>query len=334
MKIYACLRPLLFKLDPERAHQFALRTLAFAYRLGLINPLKQQTAPTTLMGLSFPNKIGLSAGFDRNGEYIKELAALGFGFIEIGTIVPKPQTGNKPPRIFRLVREQALINRVGFASKGLDYVVKQLEKTHYTGILGINIGKNKDTPNEKAIDDYLTCFQALWKFASYITLNLSSPNTAGLRDLLKKETLIPLLRSLKQAQHTVFIKEKKYVPLVIKLSPDLAMEDQQLLASILVEEKIDGIISANTTILRDDIADSAYANEVGGLSGQPLLSRNLRMIANLRKVIGPDIPIIASGGIMNEQDARNALLAGANLLQVYTGLIYQGPGLISCLTQL
>lgn len=329
MTLYSWLQPLLFKLEPERAHHLALQSAKFAYKLGLSRFYsKPRAQPQTLMGLTFPNRIGLSAGFDRNAEYIDALAALGFGFIEVGTIVPKPQHGNPKPRIFRLVKEAALLNRVGFASKGLDYALNQLKQAEYKGILGINIGKNKDTPNEKAINDYLLCFRSLWPFASYITINISSPNTQGLRDLLKKEALLPLLRALKEEQSAIHSREKKYVPLLVKISPDLSPSQLEDLATSLLQEKIDGVISANTTVHRDAILNSVYAKENGGLSGRPLSIRNADLIARLRYLLGPLVPIIASGGIMDETDAARALEAGANLLQLYTGLIYAGPGLI------
>lgn len=326
---YPVIRQCLFQIDPEKAHRLTLKSLQLAYRVGLASLFaKKYSAPRSVMGLEFPNPIGLSAGFDRNAEYIDALATLGFGFIEIGTVMPKPQIGNPQPRVFRLVKQEALINRMGFANKGLEYVLTQLERTKYRGILGINIGKHKDTPNERALDDYLLLFRALWKFASYITINISSPNTAGLRDLLHPNSLTALLQPLKQEQRIIAEKEKKYVPLVIKISPDLEEKDLMDVANVLLKLQIDGVIASNTTLSREGVIESPYAKEMGGLSGRPLQPRNLQVIKQLSELLGGNIPLIASGGIMDEEAAKQAMNAGASLLQVYTGLIYQGPGII------
>ena len=290
--------------------------------------------PRTIMGLTFPNPVGLAAGLDKNGDYIDALGALGFGFIEIGTVTPKPQIGNPKPRLFRLTEQEAIINRMGFNNKGIEHVVSRLEKTKYKGILGINIGKNKDTPLEKAIDDYLTGFRAFWKFASYITINISSPNTPGLRDLQQDDLLKSLLCVLKQEQQSVLLNHKKYVPLVVKIAPDISEEELHSIAAVLLKEKVDGVIATNTTIQREGVENSPYAKEAGGLSGKPLLTRSTQVISHLNAVLQDQIPIIASGGVMDEQAAQQKYAAGAKLLQVYSGFIYSGPGIVKRLASI
>ncbi|VVC74794.1 Dihydroorotate dehydrogenase (quinone) [Aquicella siphonis] len=328
--MYSILKKIFFALDPETAHYAALKSLDLAKRSGLSRCLKNQPLrPVTVMGLSFPNRIGLAAGFDKNGDYIDALAELGFGFIEIGTVTPRPQPGNPKPRLFRLAEQQGIINRMGFNNKGYDYVVKRLEKTDYRGILGINIGKNKDTPLENAIDDYLLGFRTFWKYASYITINVSSPNTPGLRDLQHSDFLARLLCVLKQEQHAVFLNEKKHVPLVLKISPDLTDNELADIAEIAIREKIEGIISTNTTIHREGVENSPYAHEPGGLSGLPLFKRSTLLTSRLHKFVQDRIPIIASGGVMDTRTGKEKLNAGAQLLQVYSGFIYSGPDIIS-----
>jgi len=279
------------------------------------------------MGLSFPHPIGLAAGLDKNADYIDALATLGFSFIEIGTVTPKPQIGHSRPRLFRLPKQDAIINRMGFNNKGIDYVIRQLEKTSYRGILGINIGKNKDTPVEQAVDDYLLGFRRLWKYASYITLNISSPNTPGLRDLQQVDRLITLLTALKKEQH-IIAKSHRYIPLVVKISPDLSNIELRDLANILLQQQIDGVIATNTTIHREDIKNSPFAKEVGGLSGRPLQARSTQVIKQLHQLLQDKIPIIASGGVIDATAVQEKLNAGASLVQVYTGFIYQGPKII------
>src|SRR3990167_6911537 len=284
--MYTLIRQLLFKLDPEQSHHLALKALKIAQQLGLLNLFyKRIDAPRTVMGLTFPNPVGLAAGLDKNADYVDALAALGFGFIEIGTVTPQPQVGNPKPRLFRLVKEEAIINRMGFNSKGVDYVKKQLEKIKYRGILGVNIGKNKDTPLDKAVDDYLIGFRALWKYASYITINISSPNTAGLRDLQQQAALTSLLETLKQEQKIIAKRDKKYVPLVVKISPDLSHDELSDIANVLLQQQIDGVIATNTTITRDGVEHSIYAKETGGLSGAPLRKRNTDIIKQLHTLL-------------------------------------------------
>ena len=329
--MYRFLKKILFCLNPETSHHFSMNALQFMYKTKLsklfFSPLAEN--PITLMGLTFPNRIGLAAGLDKNGDYIDALASLGFGYIEIGTITPKPQSGNPKPRLFRLVKEQAIINRMGFNNKGIDYAISQLEKTKYRGILGINIGKNKDTPLENAIDDYLAGFRAFWKYASYITINISSPNTEGLRSLQQQDALTNLLRILKQEQQSVFVNHKKYVPLVVKISPDLTSEELHDVASVLINEKIDGVIATNTSLGREGVENSPYKNEAGGLSGKPLLQRANHITSQLHLLLQDKIPIIAVGGVMDAPSAKEKFANGAQLIQVYTGFIYQGPGLIN-----
>jgi dihydroorotate dehydrogenase len=321
--MYSILKKILFCLDPETAHKVSLESLKLLANLGFISPSKA-TKPVELMGLKFPNPIGLAAGLDKNGDYIEALAALGFGFIEIGTVTPKPQSGNPKPRLFRLVEEEALINRLGFNNKGLDYVVNRLKKTKYKGILGVNIGKNRDTPIENAQDDYILGFRAVAPFASYVTVNISSPNTAGLRDLQQSDLLSILLKKLKQEQSL----QKKYVPLVVKIAPDLLPDDVKNIADILLHEKIDGVIATNTTVSREGVESSSLAKETGGLSGKPLTHNATQIIKNLALALNNKIPIIGCGGISSAKDGGDKISAGASLVQVYTGLIYQGPKLI------
>lgn len=280
------------------------------------------------MGLQFKNPIGLAAGLDKNGDYIDALAALGFGFIEIGTLTPKPQSGNDKPRLFRLIKEKAIINRMGFNNKGIYYAKKKLAQLNYQGVLGINLGKNKDTPNENAADDYLQGMRELWQYASYFTINISSPNTQGLRELQEKKHLQHLLQQLKNEQQKIFATEKKYVPLVVKISPDLSDAAILELAQVLLEEKIDGVIATNTTLAREKISHTKLADQAGGLSGAPLSERNTAIIKVLANFLKGRIPIIASGGVMDAKSYQEKIAAGASLVQVYTGLIYEGPQLV------
>jgi dihydroorotate dehydrogenase len=327
--MYSLIKPLLFCLNPERAHAVTLKALQFADGLGLTKffPVAPEN-PCRLFGLDFPNRIGLAAGMDKNGEYVDALAALGFGFIEVGTVTPKPQAGNAKPRLFRLVKEEAIINRLGFNNKGMEYMAAQLAKCRYRGVLGINIGKNRDTPNEDAISDYLLCFRRLWPYAGYITVNVSSPNTAGLRDLQNNEALNDLLSALKNEQRTIATAHQKYVPLLVKISPDLSPDELEDVASILLKQQMDGVIATNTTLRRDGVQGSIYVNEAGGVSGRPLTSLNTDTIQQLSKFLQNKIPIIAVGGVMDKASAQEKISAGASLLQVYTGLIYRGPHLI------
>lgn len=326
--MYHLIKKYLFKLDPEFSHRLTLNILKGAAKINLLSFFSENMLiPYECMGLHFKNRVGLAAGFDKNGEYIDVFDQLGFGFIEIGTVTKKPQVGNPKPRLFRLEKEEALINRLGFNNKGIDYLLEQVKKTNYQGVLGINIGKNRDTPLEKALEDYLFLFQKAAPYASYITVNISSPNTENLRNLQHGTLLKNLLSTLKSAQ----AEQKKYVPLVVKISPDLTVDELQNMAEIFLEEKIDGVIATNTTIDRPEID---FNNEKGGLSGKPLLSLSTKVLKELHALIGKEIPIIGCGGILNIDDAKQKITAGASLLQIYTGLIYKGPSLIKNINQI
>jgi dihydroorotate dehydrogenase len=327
---YSIVKKLLFCLDPEKSHYFTLKTLKLLHKLKLTSFLFQTPfSPREVMGLHFPNPVGLAAGLDKNGEYIDALASLGFGFIEVGTITPRPQPGNLKPRLFRLVKQEAIINRLGFNNKGVDYLIEQLKQTKYKGILGINIGKNRDTAIENAINDYLYVFRRVINFASYITINISSPNTENLRQLQHGELLQNLLRTLKAEQMLYFENHKKYVPLVVKISPDLTSEELFQMCKIFLTEKIDGIIATNTTIGRVGVESSPLAAELGGLSGKPLKFLATEIVKQLHTLVEDQIPIISCGGIFSAEDAQEKITAGAKLVQIYTGFIYQGPKLVN-----
>jgi dihydroorotate dehydrogenase len=322
-------RKLLFSLSPELAHSVTLKGLRCANYFNIVKDFTPTiSAPCTVMGLKFLNPVGLAAGLDKNGDYIAALAALGFGFIEVGTITRKPQVGNPKPRLFRLEKQQALINRMGFNNKGIEHLIKRLKKTKYKGVLGINIGKNKDTPIETAVEDYLYLYKRVAPYASYVTINISSPNTENLRDLQHGELLQTLLRTLKKQQMTILEVEKKYVPLVVKIAPDLVQPELEMIADIFLTEKVDGVIATNTTLNRENIPDALLASEVGGLSGKPLRERSTEIIRHMTILLKNRIPIIGCGGIFSAEDAQEKINAGAKLVQLYTGLIYQGPGLI------
>lgn len=326
---YQMIKKILFKFNPEAVHTFALTALKVCSSLRLtkifIHPIEDVCE---IMGIKFFNRVGLAAGLDKNGDYIDALGDLGFGFLEVGTITRKPQTGNPLPRLFRVPEHKALINRMGFNNKGVDYLVERLKKMKYRGVLGINIGKNRDTPIEQAVNDYVYLFQCVVPYASYITVNVSSPNTEGLRNLQHGELLTNLLGALKQEQKIYLDNQKKYVPLVVKIAPDLTDSELEQTAQILLAEKIDGVIATNTTLSRKGVESSALAKEAGGLSGKPLAERSTNTIKKLKGLLGSQIPIIGCGGIMSGKDARDKLKAGAELIQLYTGLIYEGPGLI------
>lgn len=315
--MYNLIRSLLFMLDPETSHDVALKGIQALYHLGIKTKIEK---PCKVMGLDFINPVGLAAGLDKNADYIDALAALGFGFIEVGTLTPRPQSGNPKPRLFRLIEQEAIINRMGFNNKGIDYAVTRFQKMRYRGILGVNIGKNKDTPNEKAIDDYIYGFRKAAPYASYVTINISSPNTEGLRQLQHGDLLSHLLNAMKQEQAAFH----KYVPLVVKIAPDLSKEELEQTAAIISHHRIDGVIATNTTLSREGVS----SNEAGGLSGRPLLQRSNEITRDLYHQLPKDIPIIAAGGIMSAEAARQKFAAGAQLVQIYSGLIYKGPKLI------
>jgi len=326
--LYTILRPLLFKLDPESAHRVTFNGIELARKVGLLKTVSIPCQPRNVMGLSFPNPVGLAAGLDKNGEHLDALAALGFGFIEIGTVTPRPQPGNPAPRIFRIPEAHAIINRLGFNNHGVDQLVENVKRSAYQGILGINIGKNFDTPLEKAVDDYLIGLQKVYRYASYVTVNISSPNTQNLRQLQAADALDQLLGRLKSEQAKLAQVHGKYVPMVVKIAPDLDETQIQAIAALLIKHRIDGVIATNTTITRTGIEHLPAAQENGGLSGAPLTQRATVVIRQLQHVLQGAIPIIGVGGIMSADDAQDKLTAGANLIQLYTGLIYRGPDLV------
>jgi dihydroorotate dehydrogenase len=332
MNIYPLIRPLLFSLDAETAHSVTLKLLNISYSCGLnkiIAPSITNNKPVEIMGLSFKNSVGLAAGLDKNGDYIDALASLGFGFIEIGTVTPRPQAGNAKPRLFRLPEHGAIINRMGFNNKGIDHLLAQVAKSKYKGILGINIGKNADTPIENAVDDYLIGLRKAYTAASYITINISSPNTKNLRQLQQGDELRHLISTLKAEQLKLQAHYNKYTPLVLKIAPDLTAEEINTIAQLLLEFEIDGVIATNTTLSRDAIAGHKLADEAGGLSGLPLKDKSTEVVRLLAQVLNKKIPIIAAGGIFSAQDAQEKINAGASLVQIYSGFIYQGSQLIS-----
>ncbi len=324
--LYSLIRKILFCFDPETSHELTLNLLYYLEKFKLTGLLQDKIEnPKTVMGIQFPNPIGLAAGLDKNGDYIDALATLGFGFLEIGSITPRPQPGNPKPRLFRLVKESAIINRMGFNNKGVDYLVERLKQTKYKGVLGINMGKNRDTSLENALDDYLIVMKRVLPYASYITINVSSPNTKGLRDLQHGDYLRTLLRELKKEQAAY---DKKYVPLLIKVSPDLTFDEVSQMAEIFLEEKIDGVIATNTTISRNEVEHSPFAVETGGLSGKPLLLQSTLVLQQFHQLLQNKIPLIGCGGISSVDDGKAKIDAGASLLQLYTGFIYQGPSLV------
>jgi dihydroorotate dehydrogenase len=332
MNIYPLIRPLLFSLDAETAHSVTLKLLNISYTCGLnklIAPSITNNKPVDIMGLNFKNSVGLAAGLDKNGDYIDALASLGFGFIEIGTVTPRPQAGNAKPRLFRLPEHGAIINRMGFNNKGIDHLLAQVAKSSYKGILGINIGKNADTPIENAVDDYLIGLRKAYSVASYITINISSPNTKNLRQLQQGDELRHLISSLKAEQLKLQAHYNKYTPLVLKIAPDLNENEINTIAQLLVEFEIDGVIATNTTLSREAIASHSLAQEAGGLSGLPLKDKSTEVVRLLAQTLNKKIPIIAAGGIFSAQDAQEKINVGASLVQIYSGFIYHGSQLIS-----
>ena len=329
--IYPFFRPLLFALDPETAHDMAFASLDVAARLGIVRALAPRPlpSPVTAMGLQFPNRVGLAAGLDKNAAHIDGLAALGFGFIECGTVTPRPQPGNPTPRLFRLPDAGALINRLGFNNDGVDRFLANASRASWRGILGLNIGKNFDTPNARAAGDYVTCLRAVYARASYVTVNISSPNTKGLRDLQSDEALAALLGALKAEQKALADRHGKYTPIAVKIAPDLTASAIAGIARLLVRHSVDGVIATNTTIERDGVAGLPHAGESGGLSGRPLRARATAVVAKLAKALDGALPIIGVGGILSGADAKEKIDAGATLVQIYTGLIYRGPDLVA-----
>ena len=336
--IYPYLRKLLFRLPAEQSHDLALKALKKAPTPLLRRMTRESNKsvitdqPRTVMGIDFPNAVGLAAGLDKNADYFSELSQFGFGFVEVGTVTPKPQPGNDKPRMFRLESDAAVINRMGFNNRGSAYLADQVRTTEYNGILGINIGKNKDTPMERAHEDYQLCMQRVYAMADYITVNISSPNTPGLRDLQVGDATRKLLQEVKQTQQVLTDKHGRYVPLAVKVAPDMADEDLTEFCDTARQLRIDAIIAGNTTLSRPKLK-SAHADETGGLSGKPLTIRARHTIAQLAQRLQKEVPVIGCGGIFSGEDAIAHLEAGASLLQIYTGFIYQGPALVSEIRQ-
>jgi dihydroorotate dehydrogenase len=329
MNVYPLLKPLLFKLDAEQAHDLTLKSLKRAEQFGLLNLTRRlPDQPKQVMGLSFPNPVGLAAGLDKNAMVIDGMAALGFGFLEVGTVTPRSQPGNPKPRLFRLPEAEAIINRFGFNNLGVDNLIQNVKAAKFKGILGINIGKNFDTPNENAAEDYLTCMRKVYTHASYITVNISSPNTKNLRALQEKDALSSLLARLKSEQNILSQVHGKYVPIALKIAPDLTAEQVEEIAGLLMQHRIDGVIATNTTLARDAVAGLPNAEEAGGLSGAPVKDGSTRVIRTLAASLQNSLPIIGVGGILNGEDAKEKIAAGASLVQLYSGLIYKGPQLI------
>lgn len=328
--MYALARPFLFCLNAERAHDLGLASIEAAYRTGL-NPLlaaKTAPLPTRVFDIDFTNPVGLAAGLDKNGAHIDALAALGFGFIEVGTTTPRAQAGNPKPRMWRLSDHLGVINRLGFNNTGVDALVRNAERARFSGVLGINIGKNKDTPNERAVDDYLHCLERVYARASYVTVNISSPNTQGLRDLQDEETLKRFVGVLRGAQEKLAVKHGTHKPMLLKIAPDLSEAELDGITAVLLAAKIDGLICTNTTIDRSAVTGARHAEEAGGLSGKPLFQKATSILRGMAQRLGGKIPLIGVGGILSGADAAEKIAAGASLVQFYSGMVYRGPGLI------
>lgn len=322
--IYRLLRPFIFLIDPEKAHKLTQRLLR---RFGR-KCAAPVTHPLKLLGLEFPNRIGLAAGWDKDGECIDQLFGLGFGFVEVGTVTPRPQEGNPKPRLFRLPSAEAVINRMGFNNKGVDYLVERLKARTVPGIIGVNIGKNKDTPNHVAHHDYVTCLEKVYAHADYITINISSPNTPGLRDLHAEDSLDLLLGEIDNQREVLRQQQRKSVPILVKLSPDYPHKELEVFLKIVEKHHIDGIIATNTSVSREAVSRLPHGDESGGLSGAPIGKRATDTVREIKKIVGDRLPVIGVGGINSRADALAKLCAGADLVQLYTGLVYQGPGLI------
>jgi dihydroorotate dehydrogenase len=333
--LYPLLRPLLFALDPETAHDLALAGLDAAGATGIAQLVAPRVpgSPVEAMGLRFPNRLGLAAGLDKNAAHIDGLASLGFGFIECGTVTPRPQPGNPRPRLFRLPEAEALINRLGFNNDGVERFLDNVKRARFGpasgGVLGLNIGKNFDTPNERAEEDYVACLRAVYAHASYVTVNVSSPNTEGLRELQRASALDALLMRLKKEQAKLADEHGKYTPIAVKIAPDLTPEEIGSVARTLVAHRVDAAIATNTTVDRTVVSGLRHADESGGLSGRPLHDRAIEALRKLAAALDGALPIIGVGGIMSGADARERIAAGATLVQIYTGLIYKGPELVT-----
>lgn len=327
---YPFFRDLLFLLPPETSHNLSLGGISLAEKLKLTAMFLSEvpSAPVNVMGIDFPNPVGLAAGLDKNGDHIAGLGALGFGFIEVGTVTPRPQPGNPKPRLFRIPERQAIINRMGFNNKGVDYLVERVRATSYSGVIGINIGKNFDTPVEQALDDYIISMKKSYQHADYITVNISSPNTPGLRNLQFGDSLKELLSGLKEQQRLLAEQYKDYKPIAVKIAPDMDADEVKMVASALVAFELDAVIATNTTLARDAVKGLKHAEEAGGLSGAPVTDASTKIVEQLAAEVSDKMPIIAAGGIMDAASAKAKFKAGAKLVQLYTGFIYAGPKLI------
>ena len=326
---YCLVKPFVFALDPETAHELTISGLAALQKTGLMPAYRPpSTAPVTVMGISFPNRVGLAAGLDKNGEVIDALAAWGFGFLEIGTVTPRPQPGNPKPRMFRLPDAEGIINRMGFNNHGVDTLIANVQAARFKGILGINIGKNFDTPIENAADDYLICLSKVYVHAGYVTINISSPNTKNLRQLQGESELDTLLGALKNRQTELAQQHGRYVPLVLKIAPDLDEAQITTIADALRRHGIDAVIATNTTLSRDGVAHLRHGNEAGGLSGAPVFEKSTAVVRSLAKALAGELPIIAAGGITDGAKACAKLDAGAALVQLYSGIVFRGPELV------
>lgn len=328
--MYRYIRPFLFCLDAERAHHLTLSLLQYCPSSYFAKP---KSGIVNAMGLKFSNPVGLAAGLDKNGEYLDALAKLGFSHIELGTVTPRAQLGNPKPRLFRIPSAQALINRMGFNNRGVDALIENVKQARYQGILGINIGKNKDTSLERAADDYLHCLRKVYVYASYVTINVSSPNTPDLRQLQTGEYFRNLIKELREEQLYLADEHHRYVPMVVKVSPDETDETLKQIADVIVSLGVDGIIASNTTCARDAVNTLPHGQEPGGLSGRPLSSASTYCLQILKQIVGDEVTLIGVGGIDSAAMAKEKLQAGASLVQVYTGLIYQGPGLVKEICQ-
>ena len=332
--LYPLIRKFFFSLDAENAHGIGMSGVSLLHATGFSGLLAKHVpaCPVEVMGLKFPNPVGLAAGLDKNGDHIDGLADLGFGFLEIGTVTPRPQPGNPRPRLFRIPEKQGIINRMGFNNEGVDKLIANVKKADFPrrgGILGINIGKNFDTPIEKAADDYLACLEKVYALASYVTVNISSPNTKNLRELQKDEALDALLAPLKASQQRLADMHGRYVPMALKIAPDLDDGQISAIADLLRRHRMDGVIATNTTIARTGVEGLPNAEETGGLSGAPLLAASTEVVKKLAAALKGELPIIGVGGIMSGDDAAAKIRAGANLVQFYSGFIYRGPDLVS-----
>lgn len=334
--MYSLIKKVLFSLDPELSHRFSLGLLRPAFSSKLLSAFASNvpSKPLQLLGLNFPNAVGLAAGLDKDGECIDAWFTLGFGFVELGTVTPRPQPGNPKPRLFRLVEAEALINRMGFNNQGVDHLVQNLKRRRLAGIVGVNIGKNKDTPLEKAIDDYRYCLEKVYPLADYVTLNISSPNTPGLRELQSEQYLNDLLSQLKEQQARLMQTHQHKVPLLVKIAPDLSDAELYSLADSLMKYEMEGVIATNTTLDRSAVSQFKESAEAGGLSGKPLFSKSTQVVEKLHTQCGPKLPIVGVGGIFSKEDAALKFSAGASLVQLYTGFIYRGPELIREIVQM